>query len=130
MATAELSTRMYINGQWVDASGGKTLAVINPADESTLAEVAFGGRADADRAIEAAAGAFPAWKATSAYDRAKILKKINEEATEVVMAATHQSPERLVSEIADLVFHLEVLMVNEGLDWVDVEEELRRRERS
>ena len=62
--------------------------------------------------------------------RDKILKKINEEATEVVMAATHQSPERLVSEIADLVFHLEVLMVNEGLDWVDVEEELRRRERS
>ena len=59
--------------------------------------------------------------------RDKILKKINEEATEVVMAATHQSPERLVSEIADLVFHLEVLMVNEGLDWVDVEEELRAR---
>ena len=61
--------------------------------------------------------------------RAKILKKINEEATEVVMAATHESRERLVSEIADLVYHLEVLMVNEGVDWVDVEEELRARER-
>ncbi len=73
--TADPSTRMYIDGQWVDAAGGKTLAVINPADESTLAEVAFGGRAEADRAIEAAARAFPAWKATSAYDRAKILKR-------------------------------------------------------
>jgi phosphoribosyl-ATP pyrophosphohydrolase/phosphoribosyl-AMP cyclohydrolase len=61
--------------------------------------------------------------------RAKILKKINEEATEVVMAATYESRERLVSEIADLVFHLEVLMANEDLDWTDVEEELRRRER-
>ena len=61
--------------------------------------------------------------------RNKILKKINEEATEVVMAASHESRERLVSEIADLVFHLEVLMVNEELDWVDVEEELRGRER-
>jgi phosphoribosyl-ATP pyrophosphohydrolase/phosphoribosyl-AMP cyclohydrolase len=61
--------------------------------------------------------------------RAKILKKINEEATEVVMAATHESRERLVSEIADLVFHLEVLMVNEDLDWTDVEEELQGRER-
>jgi phosphoribosyl-ATP pyrophosphohydrolase/phosphoribosyl-AMP cyclohydrolase len=61
--------------------------------------------------------------------RAKILKKINEEATEVVMAATHESRERLVSEIADLVFHLEVLMANEELEWTDVEEELRGRER-
>ena len=75
MATAELPAQMYIDGQWVDAPGGKTLPVINPADESTIAEVAFGGRADADRAIEAAARAFPAWKATSAYDRSKILKK-------------------------------------------------------
>jgi phosphoribosyl-ATP pyrophosphohydrolase/phosphoribosyl-AMP cyclohydrolase len=61
--------------------------------------------------------------------RSKILKKINEEATEVVIAASHESRQRLVSEIADLVFHLEVLMVNEGLDWADVEEELRARER-
>jgi phosphoribosyl-ATP pyrophosphohydrolase/phosphoribosyl-AMP cyclohydrolase len=69
--------------------------------------------------------------AASLFDKgqAKILKKINEEATEVVMAATHESRERLVSEIADLVFHLSVLMVNEDLDWADVEEELRRRER-
>ncbi len=59
----------------------------------------------------------------------KILKKINEEATEVVIAASHESRERLVSEIADLVFHLEVLMVNEEVVWQDVEEELRKREK-
>jgi succinate-semialdehyde dehydrogenase/glutarate-semialdehyde dehydrogenase len=75
MATAELPTQMYIDGQWRDAVGGRSLAVINPADESTIAEVAFGGRADADLAIDAATKAFPAWKALSAYDRAKILKK-------------------------------------------------------
>ena len=75
MATAELPTQMYIDGQWCDASNGATLAVINPADESTLAHVAFGGRLDADRAIEAAARAFPAWRALTAYDRAKLLKK-------------------------------------------------------
>ena len=51
MATAaNLPTKMYINGAWCDAQGGTTLAVINPADESTIAEVAFGGRAEADRA--------------------------------------------------------------------------------
>ncbi len=75
MATADASTQMYIDGRWSDAAAGSTLAVINPADESTLAHVAFGGRAEADRAIEAAARAFPAWRATSAYDRAKVLKK-------------------------------------------------------
>ncbi len=68
-------TQMYIKGQWCDAPDGKTLPVINPADESTLAEIAYGSRADADRAIDAAAAAFPAWKALSAYDRAKILKE-------------------------------------------------------
>jgi len=68
-------THMLINGQWINADSGLTLAVINPADESILAEVAYGGRAEADRAIEAATQAFPAWKAASAYDRAKVLKK-------------------------------------------------------
>ncbi|HEV2718388.1 MAG TPA: bifunctional phosphoribosyl-AMP cyclohydrolase/phosphoribosyl-ATP diphosphatase HisIE [Thermoanaerobaculia bacterium] len=61
--------------------------------------------------------------------RAKILKKVNEEATEVVIAAAHESRERLVSEIADLLYHLEALMVNEGVTLADVEAELARRER-
>ena len=73
--TIAVNTQMYIDGRWVDALSGKTLAVVNPADESTIADVAFGNRADADRAIEAAARAFPAWRALSAYDRGKILKK-------------------------------------------------------
>ena len=61
--------------------------------------------------------------------RSKILKKINEEATEVVMAATHEGRERTISEIADLVFHLSALLVEEGLDWTDIEAELEKRER-
>ncbi len=66
--------RMYIGGGWVEADRGGTIPVINPADETTIKVVAFGGRAEADRAIEAAAKAFPAWRALTAYDRAKILK--------------------------------------------------------
>ena len=61
--------------------------------------------------------------------RHKILKKVNEEATEVVIAASHETRERLVSEISDLVYHLSALMVNEGIAWADVEDELARRER-
>ena len=76
MATAwEINSRMLINGQWRDADSSGTLDVINPADESTIAKVAYGGKAEAMTAIEAAARAMPAWCALSVYDRAKILKK-------------------------------------------------------
>jgi phosphoribosyl-ATP pyrophosphohydrolase/phosphoribosyl-AMP cyclohydrolase len=61
--------------------------------------------------------------------RDKILKKIGEEATEVVIAAKGQGRERMISEIADLVFHVSVLMVDEGLEWNDIGDELRTRER-
>jgi phosphoribosyl-AMP cyclohydrolase / phosphoribosyl-ATP pyrophosphohydrolase len=59
--------------------------------------------------------------------RDKILKKVGEEATEVVIAAKGESRERLISEVADLVFHLSALLVNEGLDWKEVYAELDRR---
>lgn len=61
--------------------------------------------------------------------RDKILKKVGEEATEVVIAAKGQGRERLVSEIADLVFHLSVLLVGEGIDWRDIDAELEKRAR-
>ncbi len=61
--------------------------------------------------------------------RDKILKKVNEEATEVIIASKFEGRKRLVSEVADLIYHLGVLLVDEELDITDVEDELRRRER-
>jgi len=61
--------------------------------------------------------------------RDKILKKIGEEATEVVIAAKGESRERLVSEVADLVYHLSVLLVEAGVEWSDVSGELEKRAR-
>ena len=49
--------------------------------------------------------------------------------TPIVIAAKGASRERTISEIADLVFHLSVLMVDEGIGWGDVEEELENRAR-
>jgi phosphoribosyl-AMP cyclohydrolase / phosphoribosyl-ATP pyrophosphohydrolase len=67
----------------------------------------------------------------SLFDKGRdtILKKIGEEATEVVIAAKGQGRERMISEIADLVFHLSVLMVDEGIGWEDVDGELDKRKR-
>ena len=54
-------------------------------------------------------------------------RKVGEEAVEVVVAAQGEGDERLVSEAADLAYHLLVLLAARGLSWVDVEAELARR---
>lgn len=56
------------------------------------------------------------------------LKKIGEEATELVMAAKDQQPERIVSEMADLWFHCLVVLTENGLRPEQVLSELARRE--
>ena len=50
-------TDLLIDGKWVRSDSGKTVAVENPATEETIAEVAFGTRAETRRALEAAARA-------------------------------------------------------------------------
>jgi succinate-semialdehyde dehydrogenase/glutarate-semialdehyde dehydrogenase len=106
--TSEYPTQMYIDGQWCGARDGRTLGVINPADESVLAEVAYGTRAEADRAIEAAAKAFPAWRALSVYDRAKILKKTAElmrDRAERIARAMTQEQGKPLTEAKTEVLH-------------------------
>lgn len=57
----------------------------------------------------------------------KILKKIGEEATEVVIAAKNSNPEEVKYEIADFLYHAMVLMVEKGLTWEDIVKELADR---
>lgn len=57
----------------------------------------------------------------------EIVKKIGEEAVEIILAAKGQGDARLIEESADLVYHLLVLLVSRGLSWADVEAELARR---
>lgn len=57
----------------------------------------------------------------------EILKKVGEEAAEVVVAGALESDERLVYEVADLFYHLLVMLVAKGLAWRDVAAELERR---
>jgi phosphoribosyl-ATP pyrophosphohydrolase len=59
----------------------------------------------------------------------EVLKKVGEEAMEVILAAKGQGDERLVAEVADLFYHLLVLLAARGLALADVEAELARRRR-
>jgi phosphoribosyl-ATP pyrophosphohydrolase len=59
----------------------------------------------------------------------EILKKIGEEAVEVILAAKAQGDERVIEEISDLLYHLLVLMSARGLAFEKIEAELDRRHR-
>ena len=57
----------------------------------------------------------------------EILKKVGEESIEVILAAAHQSDERLISELADLTYHTLVLMAARGITPAEVDAALERR---
>jgi phosphoribosyl-ATP pyrophosphohydrolase len=62
-------------------------------------------------------------------DEDEIVKKIGEEAIEVILAAKGQGDQRVVEETADLVYHLLVLLVSRNLSWNDIQAELASRHR-
>jgi succinate-semialdehyde dehydrogenase/glutarate-semialdehyde dehydrogenase len=90
---ALLRAQAYIDGAWSDGAHGK-FAVNNPADGGVLVEVANCGGADAQRAIEAAARAMPAWRAKTAKERAAILRKW----FELMMAAQEDLAQLMTAE--------------------------------
>jgi phosphoribosyl-ATP pyrophosphohydrolase/phosphoribosyl-AMP cyclohydrolase len=61
--------------------------------------------------------------------REKIMKKIGEESTEVIIAGLAEPRERVLSEVADLVFHVSVLLTDVGIDWSEIGAELAKRAR-
>jgi succinate-semialdehyde dehydrogenase/glutarate-semialdehyde dehydrogenase len=70
-----MNTLNYIAGAWQPAAQGRAFDVRDPADESLVAQVPDSGAEDARRAADAAYEALAAWKATTAGERAKVLKK-------------------------------------------------------
>ncbi|WP_374449515.1 aldehyde dehydrogenase family protein, partial [Stella sp.] len=65
----------YVDGAWVDADGGATIEVTNPANGKVIGTVPKMGAAETRRAIEAANAAWPAWRAKTAKERSAILRK-------------------------------------------------------
>jgi aldehyde dehydrogenase (NAD+) len=71
--------QLLINGQWRDASGGATMAVVNPATEVVIADVASAGPDDVNAAVEAARGALAgSWGTLPARDRGRLLWKLGD----------------------------------------------------
>ncbi len=68
-----MKTKLFINGQWVEGDG--RISVIDPSDESVIAEVSTAGDKECDAAVAAAHAAFPSWSKTAPRMRAEILRK-------------------------------------------------------
>ena len=78
-----------------------------------------------DRKIGRPEGSYTTYLFNSGLD--KILKKIAEESGEVIIAAKNRSPREIVSELADLFYHLMVLMVEREVTLGDIQKELQHR---
>lgn len=93
-----LVEKSYANGAWIDADDGATLAVINPANGQTLAQVPALGASETRRAIAAAEASFQAWREVPPAERARVLEAWhqaildNQDDLAVIMSAEQGKP--------------------------------------
>jgi succinate-semialdehyde dehydrogenase / glutarate-semialdehyde dehydrogenase len=107
---------LYIDGAWkTNGSGRKGEDVLNPATEKPLAHLPHASTADLDEALEAAKKGFATWRATSAYDRAKIMRKAAD-----LMRERHDNISKIMVQEQGKVYaeaRAEVLTSADIIDW-------------
>ena len=79
-----------------------------------------------DRKIHPREGSYTNYLFDKGID--KILKKVGEEASEIIIAAKNPDPEEIKYEISDFLYHVMVLMAERGVTWEDITNELANRE--
>lgn len=72
---SDLPSQLFIGGSWVDADGGRTFDVIDPATEDVLTSIADAGPDQGVEALDAAVAAQDSWAATAPRERAEILRR-------------------------------------------------------
>ena len=99
--------QMYINGEWRDGAAGKTVDVENPATGEIVAKSAYGEVSDAIAAMDAAAAAFPGWKAQTPYVRGGHMDKaaalIRERANEISRVLTLENGKTFAESMAETI---------------------------
>ena len=93
-----LKEHCYVNGCWLAADSGQTISVTNPATGQVIGAIPRMGTMETRRAIEAANGAWPAWRAKTARERGTILRRWfellleNQEDLAIIMTAEQGKP--------------------------------------
>jgi succinate-semialdehyde dehydrogenase / glutarate-semialdehyde dehydrogenase len=103
-----LRQQCYVDGQWLDARGGETVKVTNPATNAVLGTVPNLGANETRAAIEAAHAAFPAWAARTAKERAALLRRWNDlmlqNADDLAMLMTAEQGKPLAESKGEIVY--------------------------
>jgi succinate-semialdehyde dehydrogenase/glutarate-semialdehyde dehydrogenase len=106
---------LHIGGAWLNGDGRQGEEVINPATGKSLGRLPHASARDLDQALEAARKGFEIWRATSAYDRAKVLRKaanlVRERAEAIARIMTQEQGKILAESRA------EVLVTADIVEW-------------
>ncbi|MED4582522.1 NAD-dependent succinate-semialdehyde dehydrogenase [Brevibacillus choshinensis] len=106
---------LYINGEWREASSGKTFDVTNPATGEVVGTVANGGTTDTQAAIDAAKAAFGTWSRLTAKERYAYLKKT----ADILRGRTEKIAQQITREMGKPVAEArgEIGLAIDYLDW-------------
>jgi len=113
----QLKTQLFIDGKWID--GVSTIAVTDPSDNSTIANVAVASDEDCVAAIDAASNAFKSWAKTAPRVKAEILRK----AFEIMVAEADRLAEIITKENGKVLSDAkgEILYAAEFFRWFSEE---------
>ncbi|OHV80255.1 NAD-dependent succinate-semialdehyde dehydrogenase [Mesorhizobium sp. ORS 3428] len=106
---------LHIDGKWRPSASGKTIPVINPANEGILGHVAHADVADLDQALAAVGKGFAIWSKTAAFDRYKLMRNaadlVRQRANEIARIMTAEQGKALVEA------QMETLSAADLIDW-------------
>ncbi|HEY6257902.1 MAG TPA: aldehyde dehydrogenase family protein, partial [Xanthobacteraceae bacterium] len=106
---------LHIGGNWLNGDGRQGEDVVNPATEKPLGRLPHAGASDLDQALAAAQKGLEVWRATSAYDRSKVLRKaagLVRERADAIGRIMTQEQGKIFAES-----RLEVLVTADIIDW-------------
>lgn len=116
---AKVPTGLLIGGEWVDAAGGRTLAVHDPSNGNKLVDIADASVADGVRALDAAVAVQEEWAATAPRERGEILRRafelVRERADEFALLMTLEMGKPLAEARGEVTYG------NEFLRWFSEE---------
>ncbi|QAY97115.1 NAD-dependent succinate-semialdehyde dehydrogenase [Methylovirgula ligni] len=118
----DLDVLLFIDGAWRRGAGGRTLDIIDPATEELIGKVARAETTDLEAAAAAATRGFALWRATSAFERGKILRRaaaMLRERIEPIAQIMTREQGKPVKEA-----RVEIAVAADTLDWFA--EEMRR----
>nr|WP_295710721.1 NAD-dependent succinate-semialdehyde dehydrogenase [uncultured Halomonas sp.] len=98
----------YIDGSWVAADSGEQITVLNPATGEAIGDIPRLGKAETERAIDAADAALPAWRALTAQERADMLLKwhdlMMEHQQDLAMLMTYEQGKPLKEAAGEIAY--------------------------